>query len=78
LIVRPNWKKSIINKVIAKSKKLKQEKVKFSILDALTSILRLGNIDKALNCGTFVNECYKASPLYENVKNAGVPANLMK
>jgi hypothetical protein len=57
---------------------LETKKIGYSHLDAVTGMLGIGDIDSSLNCWAFVNECYKASPLYESVKNAWVPTNLMK
>jgi hypothetical protein len=48
--VRPNWKKSIIDKVIEKSKELETKKIGYSHLDAVTGMLGIGDIDSSLNC----------------------------
>jgi hypothetical protein len=62
------------------AKYYKKRAIKYSIVDALTSILRMGTaLDfNRMNCGDFVHECLKSTPKYLPIANPGVPCNLLK
>jgi len=79
LVARPSRKKADITSILAKAKSLHKQRIKYSIVDALSSALGLGsNLDgNMMNCGDFAHECLKADPNYRPISDPGIPCNLL-
>ena len=80
LVARPSWKQADIASILRKAKSLHKQRIKYSIVDALSSALGLGaHLDgNMMNCGDFAHECLKADTNYRAISDPGIPCNLLR
>src|SRR5690606_11476442 len=78
MVVRTGWSPEVIQKVLTKAEEMHKNEVKYDSLDAATSMVGVKDLnEKSVNCGSFVNQCFKESPMYSGVERSGVPTNLL-
>jgi len=66
MIVRTGRTSDTIAKVLTKAEEMNNSGVKYDTTDALSSMLGMNDVDeKKVNCGDFVNECFKQTGVYE-------------